>query len=169
VTSPPPDALVARTIRALTWVLLAGCVAAAALGLAAVAALMLTAPTGADLGPVTTLLAVGQLAALATAAVGGLGLWRTLRPREAGQAAGPGAADWDDVAGTTAVRTVTARRLALLARVTAAGCVLAVAVWSLTTPGGALGSLLGAAVAAQVAVLDVVLSRRLSDPGAARD
>lgn len=165
MTSPPPDALVARTIRALTRVMVAGGAAAVALGLAAVAVLVLTGPDGGRAGPVLTLLALGQLAAIGTAGVGAVGTWRVLR-RPGDASAGTGASAADAVAAVR-VRSTTARRLAVLARATGVACVVAVAAWALAEPAAAFGALLGGLVAAQVAVLDVALARGLAGPAGA--
>lgn len=163
VTSPPPDVIVAGTIRALTRALLAACLAAGALGVGAVAVLTLAGGSATGLAPVLSLLALGQVAALASAVVAGLGLRATLRDPAGGPPGGD--ATSEDAARARAARGVTARRLAVLARVTLAACVVAVAAWALVDPGAVLGALAGAVVAAQVAVLAEIVGRRLAAGG----
>ena len=174
VTSQPPDVAVAHAIRALTRALLVCCAAVGALGLAGVAVLTLGAASADGLMPALSLLAVGQVVALAGGVVVVLGLRATLRPSRARR--GPDAssatvapthATPDDAARAAAAGAVVARRLGLLARLLLVALVVAVAGWAFADGASALGALLGALVSAQVAVVFVVVGRRLSPPAAA--
>ncbi len=182
VTSLPPDVAVAHAIRALTRALLVCCAAVGALGLAGVAVLTLGAASTDGLMPALSLLAVGQVVALAGGVVVVLGLRAALRPsraRRGPDASSPAVAPTvaptdapthatpDDAARAAAACAVVARRLEVLARVLLAACVLAVAGWAFADGASALGALLGALVSAQVAVVFVVVGRRLSPPAAA--
>lgn len=178
MTSLPPDVAVAHAIRALTRALLVCCAAVGALGLAGVAVLTLGAASTDGLMPALSLLAVGQVVALAGGGVVVLGLRAALRPSRARRgpdasspadapADAPAHATPDDAARAAAACAVVARRLEVLARVLLAACVLAVAGWAFADGASALGALLGALVSAQVAVVFVVVGRRLSPPAGA--
>ncbi|MFV0252864.1 MAG: hypothetical protein ACK5H2_05955 [Beutenbergiaceae bacterium] len=148
----PADVLIARAVRGHTQALMIMVVAVLVLAFIAIGALSFagedrsTAPITAGL----SLLGVGQLAALAGAAVAGLGLAQILR--EVGE---PGSVDSATAARaqlpTSLIRS-TASRFALLMRIGLGACVLAIAVWALADPAGILGAVIGALVAVQVLV-----------------
>ena len=159
--------LVARAIRDLTRALLICCAAVGVLGLAGVAILTLAPQDLTGLLPALTLLGLCQVFALVGGVVVGVGLRAALGTRrtDAGprppDAAAPADATPDDAARAAEASAVVARRLHLLARVVLVACVLAVAAWALADGAAAVGALLGALVGAQVAVVFVLLARRL--------
>lgn len=159
--------LVARAISDLTRALLICCAAAGALGLAGVAILTLAPQDLTGLLPALTLLGLCQVFALVGGVVVGVGLRASLGPRRtAGTPSRPDSAGADatpaDAARATEASAVVARRLQILARVTLAACVLAVAAWALADASAAVGALLGALVGAQAAVVFLLLARRLA-------
>jgi hypothetical protein len=158
--------VVARTLRALTRALLVTCAAVVALGLAASAVLTLSGTTAPTV-PVVTLLAVGQAGALAGGAVVALALRRALRRDLGGErGAAGGDAGRGSAASASVARGAAARRLRVLARLTAAACVAAVAGWALADPGAAVPAALGALVAGQVTLLLGALAGGLVPPPA---
>jgi len=141
----PPDVRLARAIRALRDAVL-GC-GAACLGLAVVAGAIL-ALSGSDpvlTPPVVTVLGGGQLLALAGAVVAGLGLRAALAGRPVGPAL-----------------TATRDRLRLVGRAVLVWCVGAAAGWTVAAPGVALLVLALAAVTAQLAVVVLLVRRRVA-------
>lgn len=153
----PPDVVIARAVRAHTRTLVAlagACLALAAVGLGGLSL------AGDDLRtpPITTgltLLGVGQVCALASAAVAGVGLVRVLRGvGEPGSDASSDAVR-EDVPRTTT--RATASRLAVLMRITLGACVLAITVWALVASAGLLGAFVGALVTAQLVVVLALL------------
>lgn len=153
--SPPPDVRLARAIRALRDALIGA--GAACLGLAVVASaiLALSDSDAVITGPVLTLLGGGQLLALVAAVLCAIGLRGVLTGRPIGL-----------------LLVTTRARLRWVARAVLGWCVGAAAMWVLTEPASALISLALAAVTAQLAVVLVVLGRRLvpqGEPGAPTD
>ncbi len=172
--APPPDVVVARTLRSLTRALLVCCGAALALGLLAVAMLGLADGSADSLASGLALLGVGQAGAIAGAGVVGFGLRRVVAtPGSAGR---PGsgvdapprdsAATADDAAAAVGTCETVRHGLALVARALLVICVLVAATWTLVDTAAALGALLGALVSAQVAVA-LLLVRRSLAPGPA--
>lgn len=163
---------VARAIRDLTRALLICCAAVGALGLAGVAILTLAPQDLAGLLPALALLGLCQMFALVGGVVVGVGLRAALGPRRTEPAPGrpddtpAAAASADatpgDAARATEASAVVAHRLQIVARVTLAACVLVVAAWAIADGAAAVGALLGALVGAQVAVVFVLLARRLA-------
>jgi hypothetical protein len=156
VLVPPPDVVVARTLRSLTRALLVCCAAALGLGVLSVTMLALADPA-ADLASGLVLLGVGQAGALAGAGVVGAGLRRVVAGPTS-QAPRLGATP-QDAAAAEAVRAGVSRRLALVTRGLLVTCVLVSAGWTLVDPAAGLGALVGALVAGQVAVALLVLRR----------
>ncbi len=153
----PPDVVIARAVRAHTRTLVAlagACLALAAVGLGGLSLAgddLRTPPITAGL----TLLGVGQVCALASAAVAGVGLVRVLRGvGEPGSDASSDAVR-EDVPRTTT--RATASRLAVLMRITLGACVLAITVWALVASAGLLGAFVGALVTAQLVVVLALL------------
>ncbi|MFV0425599.1 MAG: hypothetical protein ACK5KU_01025 [Beutenbergiaceae bacterium] len=157
----PPDVAIARAVQGLTRALLVMTVAVLVLALIGVGALSLAGEDRSS-PPLTaglSLLGIGQLAALAGAALSGLGLIRVLRG--VGE---PGSND-SATAGRSrlpqvATRT-TATRLALLLRITLGAVVLVIAVWAIANPDGILGAIVGAIVAIQVVVAIAIVRVQL--------
>ncbi len=146
--SVPPDVRLARTVRALRDAVV-GC-GAACLGLAVIAAAIL-ALSGSDpllAGPTLTILGGGQLLALVGAALAALGLHGALAGHPLG-----------GVVGTTRARMRWVVRAALVWSVGAA------VGWALADPARTLLFLALGAVTAQLAVLVLVLRRRLPREG----
>lgn len=154
--------LVARAIRDLTRALLICCAAVGVLGLAGVAILTLAPQDLTGLLPALTLLGLCQVFALVGGVVVVVGLRTALGPRHADAAPGRPDAAPADANRAAEASAVVVRRLQILARVTLAACVLAVAAWALADGAAAVGALLGALVGAQVAVMFVLLARRLA-------
>lgn len=157
VEPAPADVVISRAVRAHTRALatLAGaCVVIAVIGVAALSFAgqdLRTAPITAGL----TMLGIGQVCALAGAAIAGIGLVRVLR--EIGE---PGSDESRDAVGSDLPRAAvrrTAGRLAVLMRVTVAACVLAVTIWAIADPAGLVGAIVGALVTVQVVVVLAVL------------
>lgn len=153
----PADVVISRAVRAHTRALatLAGaCVAVAIIGVAALSF------AGSDLRtpPITaglSLLGVGQVCALAGAAIAGVGLVHVLR--EVGD---PGSDDSRDAVRSDLPRATvktTAARLAVLMRVIVAACVLAITIWAIADVGAVVGAVVGALVTLQLAVAIAVL------------
>lgn len=148
----PADVLISRAVRGHTRALLALVVACLVLALIAIGALALA---GADraTAPITaglSLLGVGQLGALATAAIAGVGLVRVLRG--VGE---PGSSDSAAAAQADLPRRVTratASRFALSMRLIVGACILMIAVWALANPAGIVGAVIGALVTVQLVV-----------------
>jgi len=147
VESPPvpQDVLIARAIRALRDAVV-GC-GAACLGLAVVAAAIL-ALSGSDttlVGPAVSVLGGGQLLAITGAVVGALGLRAVL-------------------AGRPPARTLatTSARLRWVQRAVLAWCVVAVAAWTVADPATAVLTLALGVVSAQLAIVLVLVRRRLT-------
>ncbi|WP_413452041.1 hypothetical protein AA0Y32_12955 [Georgenia phoenicis] len=142
--SVPPDVRLARTIRALRDAVV-GC-GAACLGLAVVAAaiLALSGSEPALSGPTLTILGGGQLLALVGASVAALGLRGALTGAELAAVVG-------------AVRD----RLRWVVRAVLVWSVGAALGWSLAEPGRTVLFLALGAVTAQLAVVVLVLRRRL--------
>jgi hypothetical protein len=170
VLVPPPDVVVARTLRSLTRALLVCCGAALALGLLAVAILGLSGGSADGLASGLVLLGVGQLAAIAGAGVVGSGLRRVVGSATEGAqhpgsavatAPGDAVATPEDAAAATGAREAVGHGLVLVARALLVACVLVAAAWTLADTAAALGSLLGALVSAQVAVALFAVRRRL--------
>lgn len=149
MTEPLPDVVLARAVRALTVGLVAMTAAALLLGALAVGSLAMSGSRTQGLLPLLGQLALGQAHAIAGAGALALGLRRLL--------ASPGDGALADV--PHVLRSV-ARGLEVIARILLLTLVLATAAWALSEPGRALGALFGAIVAAQVAVLGLVLARR---------
>lgn len=162
----PADVLVARAVRAHTQALLIMTVAVLLLALIGVGALSFagqdrsTAPITAGL----TLLGVGQLAALAGAAIAGYGLVQLLRSIGEPGSTHSAAAAVSQI--PSAELRATASRLALLMRIVLGACVLVIATWAIADPTGLLGAAIGAVLALQVlvaiALVRVQLLRRVS-------
>lgn len=153
----PADVVISRAVRAHTRALagLAGaCVVIAIIGVAALSFAgpdLRTPAISAGL----SLLGIGQVCALAGAAVAGMGLVTVLR--EVGE---PGSADSRDAVGADLPRATTRRtagRLAVLMRVTVAACVLAITVWALADVGALVGAIVGALVTLQLVVVLAIL------------
>lgn len=141
----PPDVRLARAIRALRDAVV-GC-GAACLGLAVVAAAILALTDSDPLltGPAVTILGGGQLLAIAGAVVGGVGLRAVLTGAPPGRA-------------TAATRG----RLLRVQRGVLAWCVAATAAWTVAEPSTAVLTLALAVVTAQLAVVVVLVRRRLA-------
>ena len=146
VTSQPPpaDVRLARAIRALRDALVGCGIACLGLGAIALAIIALATPTSAMTWPTLTLLGGGQLLALVGAGLSAVGLRAVL----VGAPAQP-------------LLDRTRRHLALLARVVLVWCIAAATAWAIAYPSTAVLSLALAAVTAQLAVLLLVLGRRL--------
>ncbi len=145
----PPDVRLARAIRALRDAVL-GC-GAACLGLAVVAGaiLGLSGSDPAVTPAVVTVLGGGQLLAIVGAAVGGLGLRAVLTGRP-----------------VVPALSATHARLRWVVRAVLVWCVGAAAGWTVAEPALALLVLALAAVVAQLAVVVLLVRRRVA--GAAR-
>lgn len=153
----PADVVISRAVRAHTRALatLAGaCVVIAVIGVAALSFAgndLRTPPITAGL----SLLGLGQLCALAGAAIAGVGLVTVLR--EVGE---PGSDDSRDAVRSDLPRAITrttAARLAVLMRITVAACVLAITVWALADGTAVVGAVVGALVTLQLVVVLAVL------------
>ena len=143
--SVPQDVLVARAIRALRDAVVA--CGAACLGLAVVAAAIL-ALSGSDptlVGPAVSVLGGGQLLAIVGAVVGALGLRGVLAGRPPAQ-----------------TLTVTSARLRRVQLAVLVWCVVAVATWTVVEPATAVLTLALGVVAAQLALVVVLVRRRLA-------
>lgn len=146
--SVPPDVRLARTVRALRDAVV-GC-GAACLGLAVVAAAIL-ALSGSDpllAGPTLTILGGGQLLALVGAVVAALGLRGALVGRP-----------------LSGVVEATRARLRWVVRATLVWSLGAAVGWALADPARAVLFLALGAVTAQLAVVVLVLRRRLPCEG----
>lgn len=144
----PPDVQLARAVRALRDAVV-GC-GAAGLGLTAVAAAIL-ALSGSDptlTGPALTILGGGQLLAISGAVVGAVGLRSVL-------AGGPPAR----------ALARARRRLRWVQHAVLAWCVGAVVAWTVGKPATAVLTLALAVVAAQLAVVVLLVRRRLARAG----
>lgn len=144
----PPDVRLARTIRALRDAVL-GC-GAACLGLAVVAAAILALSSSDPLlaGPTLTILGGGQLLALAGAALAALGLRGALVGRP-----------------LVSVVGATRERLRWVVRATLVWSAGAAVGWSLADPARTVLFLALGAVTAQLAVVVLVVRRRLPREG----
>lgn len=143
--SVPSDVRLARAIGALRDTVI-GC-GAACLGLAVVASAILALSSSAPAltGPTLTILGGGQVLALAGALVGGLGLRGAL----VGRPLGP-------------VLSATHSRLHWVVRAVLVWCLGAALGWTLAEPSSGVLALALAAVTAQLAVVVVLLRRRLA-------
>ncbi|UFU05845.1 hypothetical protein [Ruania halotolerans] len=157
VPTTPPDVVIARALRAHTRTLLAMCTMAVVLALIGAGALQMAGPNWDDLRILAglTMLGSGQLLAIVAAivsAVGWIGLVRAV--------GAPGTAESTRAVTEGLPRRqveTTARRLALLIRVTLAVAAVGITVWVLAAPGGVIGAAVGAVLVLQVAVVIAIV------------
>lgn len=153
----PADVVIARAVRSHTRTLAAVAGVCLLFALVGVGALSMAGENATD-APVLaglTQLGVGQVCALAAAAIAGIGLVTVLRG--VGE---PGSADSASAARRrlpSSVTRTTAARLAILMRVTVGALVLTITVWALANPAGIIGSVIGALVAVQLVVVLALL------------
>lgn len=145
MSEAPPDVAVARGITALRAVLAIVVAGVLALGVMALALVVLVSPGSDLLWPGVSVLLVGQAVGLVAAAFAGWALRAVLVGQEPARA-----------------RAALARRLRPTAIGLVVACLATACAWGLTDAGALVPALVCAVVAAQLAVVLEVLRRRLA-------